>query len=188
MWRLIVPLLARRHPIIVPDLRAAGASAKPESGYTKKSMAVDIHEWTSSLRLDRVSIVGHDLGLMVAYACAAQSPRATGRVVLIDAFLPGIGNWKDVWLMRDLWHFHFYGDVPAGPGQGSRADLLRALLGLRGQSETLSIRGRSPHLCPGLGTTRGHARRLRLLPNLRTRRSGLRPVGRIRVSPCRCCS
>jgi hypothetical protein len=30
----------------------------------------------------------------------------------MDAFLPGIGNWKDVWLMRDLWHFHFHGDVP----------------------------------------------------------------------------
>ena len=60
MWRLIVPLLARRHTIIVPDLRAAGASAKPESGYTKKNMAADIHELTSSLRLDRVSIVGHE--------------------------------------------------------------------------------------------------------------------------------
>ncbi len=30
----------------------------------------------------------------------------------MDAFLPGIGNWRDVWLMRDLWHFHFYGKVP----------------------------------------------------------------------------
>ena len=30
----------------------------------------------------------------------------------MDAFLPGIGNWKEVWLLRDLWHFHFYGDVP----------------------------------------------------------------------------
>jgi quercetin dioxygenase-like cupin family protein len=49
---------------------------------------------------------------MVAYAYAAQFPRATERVVLMDAFLPGIGNWKEVWLMRDLWHFHFYGDVP----------------------------------------------------------------------------
>ena len=30
----------------------------------------------------------------------------------MDAFLPGIGDWKTVWLLRDLWHFHFYGDVP----------------------------------------------------------------------------
>ncbi len=112
MWLPIMPLLAKRHTVIVPDLRGAGRSAKPESGYDKKNMAVDIHELTSSLGFDRVSIVGHDIGLMVAYAYAAQFPQATERVVLMDAFLPGIGNWKDVWLMRDLWHFHFYGDVP----------------------------------------------------------------------------
>jgi pimeloyl-ACP methyl ester carboxylesterase len=112
MWLPIIPLLAQRHTVIVPDLRGAGGSAKPDSGYDKKNMAVDIHELTSSLGFDRVSIVGHDIGLMVAYAYAAQFPQATERVVLMDAFLPGIGNWKDVWLMRDLWHFHFYGDAP----------------------------------------------------------------------------
>ena len=112
MWRPIMPLLAQHHTVIVPDLRGAGGSAKPESGYDKKTMAVDIHELMSSLGFDHVSIVGHDIGLMVAYAYAAQFPQTTDRVVLMDAFLPGIGNWKDVWLMRDLWHFHFYGDVP----------------------------------------------------------------------------
>jgi pimeloyl-ACP methyl ester carboxylesterase len=112
MWLPIMPQLAKRHTVIVPDLRGAGGSGKPESGYDKKNMAVDIHELVSSLGFDRVSIVGHDIGLMVAYAYAAQFPQATERVVLMDAFLPGIGNWKDVWLMRDLWHFHFYGKVP----------------------------------------------------------------------------
>ena len=112
MWDPIMPLLAKRHTVIVPDLRGAGGSSKPPSGYGKKNMAMDIHELISSLGLDRISIVGHDIGLMVAYAYAAQFPQATERVVLMDAFLPGIGNWKDVWLLRDLWHFHFYGDVP----------------------------------------------------------------------------
>jgi len=112
MWLPIMPLLAERHTVIVPDLRGAGDSSKPESGYDKKNMAVDIHDLTSKLGFNRVSIVGHDIGLMVAYAYAAQFPQTTERVVLMDAFLPGIGNWKDVWLMRDLWHFHFYGEVP----------------------------------------------------------------------------
>jgi len=113
MWRPIMPLLAGRHTVIVPDLRGAGDSSRPESGYDKKNMAADIHALVSSLGIDRAGIVGHDIGLMVAYAYAAQFPQATQRVVLMDAFLPGIGgDWKNVWLMRDLWHFHFYGDVP----------------------------------------------------------------------------
>jgi pimeloyl-ACP methyl ester carboxylesterase len=112
MWRPIMPILAERHTVVVPDLRGAGGSAKPASGYDKKTMAVDVHELAAGLALDRVRIVGHDIGLMVAYAYAAQFPETTERVVLMDAFLPGIGDWKSVWLLRDLWHFHFYGDVP----------------------------------------------------------------------------
>jgi len=112
MWLPIMPLLATNHRVIVPDLRGAGDSSKPESGYDKKNMAVDIHDLATSLGFNRVSIVGHDIGLMVAYAHAAQFPEATERVVLMDAFLPGVGDWKNVWLMRDLWHFHFYGEVP----------------------------------------------------------------------------
>ncbi|HEX9392196.1 MAG TPA: alpha/beta hydrolase [Usitatibacteraceae bacterium] len=61
---------------------------------------------------DHAAVVGHDIGLMVAYAYAAQYPQETDKVILMDAFLPGIGNWKDVWLLRDLWHFHFYGKTP----------------------------------------------------------------------------
>ena len=112
MWFPIMPILAERHTVVVPDLRGAGGSDKPESGYDKKNMAVDIHELCASLGFDRVGVAGHDIGLMVAYAFAAQFPRATERLVLMDAFLPGIGDWKKVWLMRDLWHFHFYGEVP----------------------------------------------------------------------------
>jgi pimeloyl-ACP methyl ester carboxylesterase len=75
-------------------------------------MARDIHALVEKLGYGRVRIVGHDIGLMVAYAYAAQYRNEVDRIVLMDAFLPGIGDWKNVWLMRDLWHFHFYGKVP----------------------------------------------------------------------------
>src|SRR5258707_827231 len=112
MWLPIMPLLAENHTVIVPDLRGAGDSSKPESGYDKKNMAVDIHDLVTSLGFDHVSVVGHDIGLMVAYAYAAQFLQETERLVLMDAFLPGVGDWTHVWLMRDLWHFHFYGKTP----------------------------------------------------------------------------
>ena len=49
---------------------------------------------------------------MVAYAYAAQYPAEVERIALMDAFLPGVGDWTKVWLLRDLWHFHFYGETP----------------------------------------------------------------------------
>jgi pimeloyl-ACP methyl ester carboxylesterase len=112
MWLPLIAQLAKNHTVIAPDLRGAGGSDKPQGGYTKKAMAQDIHALVQSLHIDRVKIVGHDIGLMVAYAYAAQYPAETDRVVLMDAFLPGIGDWTHVWLLRDLWHFHFYGETP----------------------------------------------------------------------------
>ena len=112
MWLPIMPELAKDHTVIVPDLRGAGDSSKPESGYDKKNMAVDIHALVVSLGFNRAEVVGHDIGLMAAYAYAAQFQKETERLVLMDALLPGIGDWTHVWLMRDLWHFHFHGEVP----------------------------------------------------------------------------
>ena len=75
-------------------------------------MAQDIHALVKSLGYPKVKIVGHDIGLMVAYAYAAQYPDEVESIVLMDAFLPGVGDWTKVWLLRDLWHFHFYGEMP----------------------------------------------------------------------------
>lgn len=112
MWRPLIVELAKSRLVIAPDLRGFGQSSKPDSGYDKKTMAQDVHDLAMSLGLKRASIVGHDIGLMVAYAYAAQYPTEVDRIVLMDAFLPGVGDWKSVWLLRDLWHFHFYGETP----------------------------------------------------------------------------
>src|SRR5712691_11703754 len=112
MWRPLMVELAKTRMVVAPDLRGFGQSSKPISGYDKKTMAQDIHALATSLGFRRATIVGHDIGLMVAYAYAAQYAAEVDRIVLMDAFLPGVGNWRDVWLLRDLWHFHFYGETP----------------------------------------------------------------------------
>src|SRR6202167_1651662 len=112
MWLPLMRKLAANHTVIAVDLRGAGQSSTPADGYTKAAMAQDIHALTQKLGFQRIRIVGHDIGLMVAYAFAAQYPSEVDQIALMDAFLPGVGNWRDVWLMRDLWHFHFYGKTP----------------------------------------------------------------------------
>ena len=112
MWIPLMPLLATAHTVIAPDLRGAGGSERTQNGYDKKTLAKDIRGLVRQLGHGQVKVVGHDIGLMVAYAYAAQYPSEVSKVVLMDAFLPGVGDWKDVWLLRDLWHFHFYGETP----------------------------------------------------------------------------
>jgi pimeloyl-ACP methyl ester carboxylesterase len=112
MWLPLIAKLADQHTVIAPDLRGFGESSAPAEGYTKAAMAQDIHALLQRLKYDRIRLVGHDIGLMVAYAYAAQYPSEVDRLVLMEAFLPGVGDWNSVFLLRDLWHFHFYGETP----------------------------------------------------------------------------
>ena len=78
MWLPLMAQLASTHTVIAPDLRGAGQSSTPADGYTKVAMAQDIHALVRKLGYERIRIVGHDIGLMVAYAYAAQYPSRSG--------------------------------------------------------------------------------------------------------------
>jgi pimeloyl-ACP methyl ester carboxylesterase len=65
-----------------------------------------------SLGITKAAVVGHDIGLMVAYAYAAQFPGETERLVLMDAFLPGVDGWEAIYNNPAIWHFRFNGPTP----------------------------------------------------------------------------
>ena len=109
MWAPIAAKLVADHTVIVPDLRGMGLSAHPDTGYTKKNEARDIAGVMDALKVDRAQLVTHDIGNMVGYALAAQYPTRITKWVVIDAPLPGIGNWDKILLNPLLWHFNFRG-------------------------------------------------------------------------------
>lgn len=108
MWIPLFADLGKDYTIIAPDLRGLGDSSRPATGYDKKTAAVDIHELVKSLGYSRIYLVGHDIGLMVAYAYAAQFPAEVQKLALLEAPIPGIGEmWKDIYNNPALWHFHY---------------------------------------------------------------------------------
>ncbi len=109
MWEPVMKALLPKHTLIVPDLRGGGLSEAPESGYTKAVMAEDVKALLVHYGVTRADIVGHDIGLMVAYAFAAKFPQMTSKLVVMDAFLPGVGPGDDIYNSPDIWHFRFYG-------------------------------------------------------------------------------
>src|SRR5437016_8876824 len=74
MWRPIIPLLAEKFTVIAPDLPGIGDSDIPATGLDMKAAAIRIHALARSLGVEKARVVGHDIGLMVAYAYAAQFP------------------------------------------------------------------------------------------------------------------
>jgi pimeloyl-ACP methyl ester carboxylesterase len=112
MWRPLIPRLAGKFTVIAPDLPGIGDSDIPKAGLDMKSAAAAVHGLARSLGVERARVVGHDIGLMVAYAYAAQFPAEVDKLVLMDAFLPGVAGWEAIYDNPSLWHFRFSGSTP----------------------------------------------------------------------------
>src|SRR3989441_3018782 len=118
MWKPIIPLLAERFTVMAPDLPGMGDSEIPANGMDMKTAAIRIHALARSLGVQKARVVGHDIGLMVAYAYAAQFPTEVEKLVVLDAFLPGVGEWEAVYNNPAFWHFRFNGPTPEALVQG----------------------------------------------------------------------
>jgi pimeloyl-ACP methyl ester carboxylesterase len=108
MWIPLFDEFGKDYTIIAPDMRGLGESSRPATGYDKKTIAADIHELVKSLGYKEIDLVGHDIGLMVAYSYAAQYPNEVRKLALLEAPIPGIGDiWEKIYTTPALWHFHF---------------------------------------------------------------------------------
>lgn len=110
MWEPAMKALSSKYTFIVPDLRGGGLSEAPETGYTKVQMAADVKALLDHYGIKKADIVGHDIGLMVAYAFAAKYPETTNKLVVMDAFVPGVGPGEAIYNSPDIWHFRFHGE------------------------------------------------------------------------------
>jgi pimeloyl-ACP methyl ester carboxylesterase len=118
MWKPLAKMLAPRFTVIAPDLPGIGDSSIPKTGIDMKTSAERVHAAVRSLGYSKARVVGHDIGLMVAYAYAALYPQEVEKLVLMDAFLPGVGGWEAVYNNPGIWHFRFYGAAPEALAKG----------------------------------------------------------------------
>lgn len=115
-WRHVIPPLVQAgFRVVAPDYRGAGGSSKPPHGYDKRTMAADINALLRNHLgiAGPVTVVGHDIGMMVAYAYASSFPESTERLILAEAPLPSTATYDRMVAtphlanMR-LWHFFFH--------------------------------------------------------------------------------
>jgi pimeloyl-ACP methyl ester carboxylesterase len=114
--------------VIAPDLPGIGNSSIPANGINMKAAAISIHSLARSLGIEKARVVEHAIGLMVAYAYAAQFPAEVEKLAVMDAFLPGVEGWEPIYNNPSIWHFRCNGPKPEALVAGG-TNLLFVFLG-----------------------------------------------------------
>jgi len=138
MWRPLIPLLAEKFTVIAPDLPGIGDSSIPQK-IDMLTVAQQIHELVRSMKIDKARVVGHDIGLMVAYAYATQFPNETEKLAVMDAFLPGVPGWEPIYDAPNIWHFRFNGEYPEKLVKGRERIYFEYFWNVFAADKTLSI-------------------------------------------------
>jgi pimeloyl-ACP methyl ester carboxylesterase len=110
-WRLVMPALARHFQVVVPDQRGCGLSGKPDDGYDTGTLAADLVALMDALGHRRLAVAGHDTGMWIGYALAADHPDRVDRLAVAETPLPGVSPspplFASAHLNNALWHFAF---------------------------------------------------------------------------------
>jgi pimeloyl-ACP methyl ester carboxylesterase len=109
MWAPLAAAFCGKNTVVVPDLRGMGLSSHPPDGYDKKTQAGDVVRVLDELGIEQAEVVSHDIGIMVGYALAALNPKRVTRLVIMEAFVPGVEHWDEIRCSPRLWHFNFNG-------------------------------------------------------------------------------
>jgi pimeloyl-ACP methyl ester carboxylesterase len=107
-WQPVMPALAAQHTVIACDLPGIRDSSNLDDDFTKSDMADDIRAAIAGANLGPIHLVGHDIGLMVAYAYAHSHPDEVATLTLMDAPLPGTPAFDFIVADPRAWHFAFH--------------------------------------------------------------------------------
>jgi pimeloyl-ACP methyl ester carboxylesterase len=90
VWRKVMPELGKSYRVIAVDTRGMGDSSRPSTGYDTQTAAADISALMTKLHVMRYSVIGHDVGMWIAYPLASQHSQAIDRLVMTEALIPGV--------------------------------------------------------------------------------------------------
>jgi len=128
----VMPVLAKKFTVIAVDLRGVGESAPASGGFEAANLAEDLHQLVEQLELNKIYVVGHDVGGMVAYAYLRKYPEALRGAMILDVAIPGLEPWDKVKNDSTVWHIRFHQtDLPEKLVAGRQTDYFRYFLGTK---------------------------------------------------------
>lgn len=122
-WRDVLSLAGADVRAIAVDLPGVGLSTGDATDGSKHQLAELVHRLVGVLGLRDVTVVGQDVGGMIAYAYLREYADVA-RVVIMDVVIPGVDPWDEVLRNPYIWHFalHSVPGLPERLVQGRQED------------------------------------------------------------------
>lgn len=110
-WRKVIAALSQRFTVIAPDMRGYGDSQKAHVGYDGMTLKDDLRALVAALGLQKVAVVGHDMGALPALLYAAHHPDEVQWLGYLDEPIVGLNDQKFTAFTKDnpfvYWWFAF---------------------------------------------------------------------------------
>jgi pimeloyl-ACP methyl ester carboxylesterase len=111
-WRHVMPSLAQNHTVVAVDQRGLGRTGKPDDGYDAGTLAGDQLALMDALGHERFAVVGHDTGVVISYALAADHPDRVSKLAVAEIpGPPGVSPAPPLFVPAPLndkvWHIPF---------------------------------------------------------------------------------
>jgi pimeloyl-ACP methyl ester carboxylesterase len=106
-WERVMQLGSEQAHVVAIDLPGVGQSTGATTDGSKRELAGTVHQLISTMKLADVTLVGHDIGGMVAYSYL-RAYSDIKRAVIMDVVIPGVKPWEAVLRNPYLWHFAFH--------------------------------------------------------------------------------
>jgi pimeloyl-ACP methyl ester carboxylesterase len=122
-WLPIMELASEDAHVVALDLPGIGGSTGAATDGSKRELARVVHSLIAAIGLEEVTLVGQDVGGMVAYSYL-RAYDDVSRVVIMDVVIPGLDPWDDVIRNPYIWHFAFHAipELPERLVQGHQAE------------------------------------------------------------------
>jgi pimeloyl-ACP methyl ester carboxylesterase len=123
-WTRILELAGAGHRAIAIDLPGIGESRVEPAPARTWDIAESLHSVVDALGLERVLVVGHDIGGMAAFSYLARYSAELAGAVIMDVVIPGLPPWEEVRRNPSIWHwsFHAVPDLPETLVRGKERD------------------------------------------------------------------
>jgi 3-oxoadipate enol-lactonase len=109
VWNSQIEFFSKNYKVIAFDQRGHGKSDKPKANYSIETLLNDLHSLIQKLDFEKVILVGHSIGGMVALLFTLNHPDRVSKLTLVGASAKmTFSGYIQLWIMMHIFSYETF--------------------------------------------------------------------------------